>query len=101
MKLNLKPKQIQAATLLAQGWLCKNVAKELKVTPQTISEWQKIAEFEAYLNGLKTESLKAARTHLHGLAETASETIAELMESSESDSIRLKAAETAGPLRAF
>ena len=92
--MSLKPKQFQAAMLLAQGWLCKDVAEELDVTPQTISEWQKLAEFEAYLNSLKKESLEAARTHLQRLAETASETIEELMESSTSDAIRLKAAET-------
>lgn len=92
--MNLKPKQIQAASLLAQGWLCKDVAEELEITPQTISEWRRSATFEAHLNELKMESLKSGITHLQSLVVTAAETIGELMKSGETDSIRLKAAET-------
>lgn len=90
--MNLKPKQIQAATLLAQGWLCKDVAEEIQVTPQTISEWKNIPEFEACINDLKTQSIEAARAQIQSLAESAVDTISELMESSESDNVRLKAA---------
>lgn len=91
LKMSLKPTQIKAAALLAQGWQCQAVAKEVGVTPQTISDWKRNSEFEAYVNTIAMESLAAARSYLQGLAETAVKNLEELMTSAESETIRLKA----------
>ncbi len=88
----LKPKQEQAALLLAQGKLCREVAQELEVTPQTISEWKRNAEFEAFTNTLRGEGVMAAITRMHGLTTEAVATFAELMKPGKPESIRLKAA---------
>ena len=39
----LKPKHFQAAMMLATGMASKDVARELKVVQETISQWKKIS----------------------------------------------------------
>ena len=41
----LKPKHFQAAMMLATGMASKDVARELKVAQETISQWKKIRHF--------------------------------------------------------
>lgn len=89
----LKPKQIHAATLLAQGLLCKDVAEAVGVSAQTISNWQKDLHFEALLNRIKLETLEASRTQMQGLARLAVATLENILQGGSSDAIRLKAAE--------
>jgi predicted transcriptional regulator len=46
----LKPKQIQAATLLAQGYSVTEVANMLEVNPATVRRWLKDANFQKLVN---------------------------------------------------
>lgn len=88
----LKPRQLQAASQLAQGISCRDVATNVGVSPQTISEWKRKPEFQAFINELRIEALNAVRTRLQCLADEACETLSHLMKSGSSDSVRLRAA---------
>ncbi len=90
---NLKPNQLQAAILLAQGMQCKTVAAEVNVTPQTISEWKQVPEFEAVSNYLRWETLEAARDRMRALAPLAVNTLEDVMENGENEMARIKAAQ--------
>ena len=57
--MNLSIKQIKAISLLASGKLCRTVADELSVSPQTISEWKRQPVFVAEINKLRLEALEA------------------------------------------
>jgi predicted transcriptional regulator len=46
----LKPKQLQAATLLAQGYSVTEVANTLKINPTTVWRWLKDANFQKLVN---------------------------------------------------
>jgi predicted transcriptional regulator len=48
--LTLKPKQLQAATLLAQGYSVTEVASMLEVNPATVWRWLKDANFQKLVN---------------------------------------------------
>lgn len=89
----LKPRQVQAAILLAHGMLCKDVAQKVGVSAQTISNWQKEPEFEALVNRVKLEALEASRTQVQGLARLAVATLENILREGSSDAIRLKAVE--------
>jgi transcriptional regulator with XRE-family HTH domain len=89
----LKPRQVRAATLLAQGLLCKEVAKAVGVSAQTISNWQKNLHFEALVNRTKLEMLEASRAQMQGLARLAVATVENILQGGGSDAIKLKAAE--------
>jgi DNA-binding NarL/FixJ family response regulator len=58
--IKLTAKQIQAAHMLAPGQKCQDVAKEIEVTPQTISAWKKDQGFTVYQNRFKMELVEAA-----------------------------------------
>lgn len=91
--MSLGSKAARAAELLAGGMQCKDVAERVGVTPQTISAWKNKPEFEATINRLSMECLKASRQHLQALAVEATETLADLMKSGNGEAIRLKAAQ--------
>lgn len=88
----LAARKLQAATLLAQGKLCRDVAAAVEVTPQTISEWKKDPAFESYLNSLRQEWIMGAVAQIQYLTGRAAATVAELMEPGNPESVRLKAA---------
>jgi predicted transcriptional regulator len=46
----LKPKQLQAATLLAQGYSVTEVANMIEVNPATVWRWLKDANFQKLVN---------------------------------------------------
>lgn len=85
-------KQIQAIGLLAHGVSCRDVAKELSVAPQTISEWKKSPSFVARVNDLKMEALETARIALQQSSNIAVRTLIEIAEKSDNDETRRKAA---------
>lgn len=91
--MTLKPKQVLAASLIAQGRRCKEVAEIVGVTPQTISEWKKYPSFEALVNTIKLEALEGARAQLQSLAHDAVATLEKVMLQGSSDALRLKAVE--------
>ena len=90
--IQLTPKKIQAAQLLASGRKCQDVAVEVDVTPQTISQWKREAGFTVYLNRLKLESAEAALDSLRSLAKEAADELGHLLKNSKNDEIRRKTA---------
>ena len=88
----LTNKQLKALPLMAQGMPGKNVAKEVSVTPQTVSEWKRSPVFMATLNSLKMEALESARGQLEHSPSKAIQTLIELMDNSENEETRRKAA---------
>lgn len=89
---NLTPKQLKAIPLMAQGMMGVEVAKEISVAPQTISEWRKSFEFMAELNDYRFQLLENARSQLQYAPSKAVQTLYDLMENSESDETKRKAA---------
>ncbi len=89
---NLTSKQVKALPLMAQGMSGVDVAKEVGVTPQTVSEWKQSPDFAAALNGLKMEYLEGAKCLLQQSPSKAVQTLIDLMENSESEETRRKAA---------
>lgn len=87
----LSGKQIKVATLLAQGVACGEAAKEVGVTPQTISAWKKDAEFEASVNRMKWAILEEGRDMLRNAIPGAVKTLLELATSAKSEEVRRKA----------
>lgn len=88
----LKPKQAQAAALLAQGKLCREAAEAVEISPQTLSAWRKDPEFDAEVNAIRREVLDAAVAQMQQLVPEAIGAVGEVMKSGESDSVRLRAA---------
>ena len=90
--IKLTAKQIHAANMLASGRKCQDVAKEIEVTPQTISAWKREAGFSVYQNRLKMELADAARDSLRASAKEAADTLVDLLNNSKNDEIRRKTA---------
>lgn len=88
----LKPTQEKAAAMLADGLKACEVAKEVGVTPETISIWRRDSCFQAHVNQLKWNHLESTRDKLRASAGEVAITILELMRSSRSDRVRLQAA---------
>ena len=88
----LTPAQIQAIIYLAQGRRSKEIAKDLGVTPQTISAWKKKPTFLACLNQTKFEVIENARDSLRTRSEKAIESLAKLAEKAENEETRRRAA---------
>ncbi|BCR05316.1 hypothetical protein DESUT3_23850 [Desulfuromonas versatilis] len=88
----LTSKQIKALPLMAQGMSGVDVAKEVSVTPQTVSGWKNDPEFMANLNSIRMEFLESARCQLQQSPTRAVQTLIDLMENSENEEIRRKAA---------
>ncbi len=91
MLAELSPKQVKAVAKLASGMRSKEVAADLKVSAQTVSEWKSIPHFQAELNKLKWEALHEARDMIQASAELAVRNLIEIASNSESDSVRRQA----------
>jgi len=89
----LSPIQQIAAVLLASGKTARDVAKEIDVTPETISHWRKITSFQALINDLKWEALNSARDEMQALTSKAVSTLKDVMQNGKTDTARLNAAE--------
>ena len=90
--MSLKPKQLEAATLLASGQTARKAAELAGCTPETISAWKRDPVFEALLNELKLDALNAARDGLRAKAVEAVQCLQSLVRDSKSDEVRRKAA---------
>lgn len=88
----LNGKQTRAAGLLARGMSCADTAKEVGVSPQTISAWKKDPEFEATVNSLKWEVLETARDQLRTLVPDAVKALQDLVNGATREDVRRKAA---------
>ncbi len=88
----LSVSQARAISLLIEGKTRKQVAKELSITPQTLSEWNKNPEFERALKVLKNQMLDEAKEIMMCTSYRALETLTTLMNESKSDEIKRKVA---------
>ncbi len=88
---NLKPKQEQAAFLLASGMLGKDVANTVGVTPETISSWRKDENFEICINRYRLEYVESARERLRLMTGKALSALEELIDKGSTDTVKLKA----------
>ncbi len=89
----LTPRHVKAAQLEASGMLAKNIAKECQVTPQTISAYRQLDEYQVLVSKVASASHRAAQLKLIEGSYMAAEAILDVMESANS-TVRLKAAET-------
>ena len=89
---DLKPKQIEAAALLASGETVTSAAVKVGVARETVHEWLKDNRFTAHVNTLKHEIIDAVVAQIQSASTLALATINDLMTSSKNDSIRLAAA---------
>ena len=87
----LSAKQIKGIVLLVTGMRSKDVATELGLSPQTISEWKSNPYFEAELNKLKLEGLHTARDMIRASANPAIESLVEIAKHAENEETRRKA----------
>jgi|GEM_PF-1360290 len=84
-------KRAQAALLLSTGLSAVSVAREIGVTPETISRWKISPDFQASINAHQAERIAVTREQIRESSKKAVETINNLM-ASPSETIRLKAA---------
>lgn len=87
----LTPKQVQALPLLARGMLAIEVASQIEVSPQQISQWKKDAAFMGALTALRWEQLHSAIAHIQALARVATANLENLMLEAKDDRTRLEA----------
>ena len=90
--MKLSDKQIKAISLLASGKLCRTVADELSVTPQTISEWKRQPAFVAEINKLRKEVLDAASAKIQFSVTEALDVLVEVAHEAPNHETRRRAA---------
>jgi hypothetical protein len=88
----LAVKHVEAATMLVNGVLGKEVAERLDVAEETVSRWRQRPEFQRLMQSLLAERLEAARMGLLSLAQDSVEELRCLIHGG-SDMVRLKAIE--------
>ena len=91
---HLTPKMHEAALLLASGLGPSIVAKKVKISRTQLYEWRKQVAFESSVNDEATLRLSYARMLLKSAAEQAVRELVVLLSTSESESVRLRAAQT-------
>ncbi len=87
----LTAKQQKAAVLLAEGETGVAVAKQVKVTPQTIVQWRKKHLFQAAFNLHRQNIIDASREAVRAGIHKASVTLLELLDDSD-PKVKLQAA---------
>lgn len=92
MDYNLSSKQTQAAILISFGESKKSAAEHVGVTPQTISEWMSNPSFEATINRYKKSFLHDIQDKLRQSLLPAVETLSDLMDNSENESLKFQVA---------
>lgn len=89
----LSAKQVQAAILLAAGRSNRSVARELKVSEQTVCNWKRLAAFRALVDQHRARNAADLSTALSGLLPLAIEGFrASLTDAS--PALRLRAAQS-------
>ena len=71
----LRPKQVQAAIMLVQGRMAKEVAVFVGVSPETVSRWRAQSEFQLLMRELLQDSIEATK---FGLVSLFSDSIVQL-----------------------
>ncbi len=87
----LTPVQEKAVQLFASGKNVSDTAKELNTDRETLYQWQKLPEFEAYYNKVRREKKLQARNELLNLYSEALKTIKDCLNST-NESVKLKTA---------
>lgn len=87
----LKPKQEEAAALLAVGTSLADVARQVKVNRNTIYEWLRLPEFAAFYKRQLRDVRREIQGKLSAMAEEATNTLETLMRDGGEQS-KLKAA---------
>jgi len=77
--MSLKPKQEVAALRIASGEKLKDIADELKISPATLSNWQREPSFIAEVNSNREKLLKSSTERLTSLASTAMDRLESLI----------------------
>ena len=90
--MELSIRQLKAISLIASGMSSKDTADVIGITPQTLSTWRAIPEFEVALNGLKTEMLNAVHDKLRCASTIAIDSLTDLSKNAKSEETRRKAA---------
>lgn len=94
MSLKLKDNQIQAARLLASGVKSIDVAKQLGVTPETVSRWRRSIEFQAQINEVQADAHDDALNVLRSLSFNALSVLQEQLTNTDAPpKVRLDAAQ--------
>ena len=92
MLRKLKPKQVNAARLLATGLSGVEVARRLKLRPETLSRWKQIAAFRKEIEYVMQDTHEALRFKLTHLAEASVSAVWSELHNYSHDSKRLTAA---------
>ena len=89
----IKPIQITACSLIANGFSIVDTAEYCKISRITIHNWLKNDEFFVkYINELKLENIEILKNKMQHAAYFAISTMTELMSDSMSDVVKLNAA---------
>jgi len=73
--INLNKRQLLAVEMAAAGARGKAIAKQLKVTEETVSRWKQVPEFQAGVNAILKDTMESARDRLRCLVGKALETL--------------------------
>jgi hypothetical protein len=89
---DLKPRQVKVAALLVTGRTARDVASELKITPETISIWKRNPDFQRLLVQLKAEAMVHCRDTIASAVVDAAQTLVRLVREGRSEEVRRRAA---------
>ena len=81
--MKLKPVHHEAVLLFVSGTSNKDIAKKLKVTPETVSIWKNDYAIQAEINKILHHNSNAVSDKLRALSATALETIEDIMQDKE------------------
>jgi hypothetical protein len=88
----LTPKQDHAATLLASGMSVKNCAETIDAGLRTVYDWLEKDEFRKLVGQYQAAMVDEALGKLADKAAKAVQTLADCLDSQESDSVKVRAA---------
>lgn len=89
--MKLTPSQSKAIPLLLSGMKYKDIAKQLNISPQTISSWNNDPEFVAYVNRQRADALSGTRALLQSLTREAVRELYRIALHAENEEVRRKA----------
>ena len=89
---DLNPRQLRAAALLVSGHTARAAARDVQVTPETISIWKRDPEFQRLLLQFKVEAATACREIISSAVVDAAQTLVTLVREGKSDEVRRRAA---------
>ena len=92
MAASLSFKQIRAIQLKAEGKTDREISKQLEISYQTVSTWNKEKVFHDTLNIVKKEALKSVTTRIQYGSQAAIEALIDLAMNSKNSETRRKAA---------